>query len=525
VSSARHGIPQISGFTHIRLISSAGGYGDVHLYADDELGRQVAVKVIRDVELSQVAVQRFVAEGNAMAALDHPNIVRIYRAGRTLDGRPFIAMQFCGQATLEQRAAHGTLGLADVLQAGVSIGGALETAHRAGLLHRDVKPANILTQPSGEPALTDFGVAASMTSQAHDDEVGVSPPWSPPEMLFSDTQGSPASDVYSLAATLWHLLVGHSPFEVPGGDNRRAALLARIRSQELPPTRRPDVPGSLELVLRRAMAKRPERRPQTMTAFIHELQQVQREMGLPITSAVTIDVAYLAGPIRSQARHEVQPGASAEPWAGSPDPATPTPNAEPRPGVDEQHGERTQLRPGTAQLIDTGTNTASSVGGERTQLRPRTSEVDIPRGPDPAPSRRSKGLLIGAVVVLLVGAIAGAFILLGRGGSPSARTAAASPSTAVNGAAAEDAIPPGVAQIKGTRSAGSATFTWTYSAALPDDTFQWEIVGGVAGPQVTKEPQVTVPAPPGQQTCLRVKVVRFDGSNPQREWSPQGCVQ
>ncbi len=504
-------IPEISGYRHVRLISDAGGYGDVHLYDEVDLGRKVAVKVIRDVDLSPMAIQRFVAEGNAMATLEHPNIVRIYRAGRTLDGRPFLAMQFCNQATMEDQAAGKGMRIADVLNIGIAIGGALESAHRARLLHRDVKPANILTQPSGLPALTDFGVAASMTGQTHDDDVGVSIPWSPPEMLFSTTPGSPASDVYSLAATLWHLLVGHSPFEVAGGDNRRAALMERIRDHPVPLTGRPDVPDSLERLLRHALAKRPEQRPASMLYLVRGLQAVQADLGLSRTEPVIIS-PQASGSSASVVQDLVAP-------AGS-DPHTewrPRQAGSVAPGGDGQN-RATALRPQSV-----GPAPARSAAPDQTELRPRASEVNVGRAPDPQPKGGVKGLLVAAVIGVLVMAVGLGVLLASRGRDAPAVGREPRASVAATGPA-EDSIPPGVPSIKGARSGETITFSWTYSAALANDTFQWEVVGSAQGPQTASKPTVTVQSAPGKQVCVHVKVVRFDGSNPQREWSPELCV-
>ena len=219
--------PQIDGLAYVRLLGS-GGFGDVFLYQNVGLDRQEAVKVIRGTDLSGTIAQRFMVEANAMARLDHPHIVPVYATGVTADGRPYLTMKFYAGGTMEEQAVGGRLPLADTLRTGIQIGAALEIAHRAGFLHRDIKPSNILVDQYRQVGLTDFGVAAQMATDDSDDDVGVSIPWSPKEMLYSATRGSAQSDVYSLAATLWHLIVGRSPFEIPGGDNSRAALMLRV---------------------------------------------------------------------------------------------------------------------------------------------------------------------------------------------------------------------------------------------------------------------------------------------------------
>ena len=154
-----------------------------------------------------------------MAGLaDHPNIVPVISAGISGDGRPYIVMMYYPRPNLAVRAASERLGVAEVLRIGIQIASAVETAHRAGILHRDIKPANMLINQYGAPGLTDFGIAGTI-AEGDDEDTGVSVPWSAPEVLYATGPTSVRSDVYSLAATLWHLLVGRSPFEVRGGDN------------------------------------------------------------------------------------------------------------------------------------------------------------------------------------------------------------------------------------------------------------------------------------------------------------------
>jgi serine/threonine protein kinase len=210
--------PEIPGLTYQGKLG-AGGYADVYLYAQHMPARKVAVKVMREAGLTGSAVARFTAEANAMAQLEHPHIVPVYAAGVTPDGRPYLVMMYYPRASLSERVrGSGPLPVPEVLRIGIQIGSAVETAHRAGLLHRDIKPANVLTSQYDTPGLTDFGIAAQI-AEVDDEDTGVSVPWSPPEVLYATAPATARSDVYSLAATLWHLLVGRSPFEVPGGEN------------------------------------------------------------------------------------------------------------------------------------------------------------------------------------------------------------------------------------------------------------------------------------------------------------------
>jgi hypothetical protein len=148
-----------------------------------------------------------------------------------------------------------------------------------GILHRDIKPSNVLVTSYHEPALTDFGIAGHMGDVEGDNDVRISYPWSPPELLDGRSNGSVASDVYSLGATIWHLLVGRSPFSIPSGDNSTRALSARILHAAPPATQRPDVPPALDRLLQQCLAKRPEHRPSSALELARALQRIESAAG------------------------------------------------------------------------------------------------------------------------------------------------------------------------------------------------------------------------------------------------------
>ena len=158
----------------------------------------------------------------------HPSILTVYQASVSSDGRPYLVMELCS-ASLSERyrrgAASGARGAADRRSRSAS---AVETAHQAGVLHRDIKPSNILLTAYGHPVLSDFGIASTLAGQEDQDSVGLSIPWSAPEVLLDETPGTLASEVWSLAATVYSLLAGRSPFEIPGGSNSSSDLMARI---------------------------------------------------------------------------------------------------------------------------------------------------------------------------------------------------------------------------------------------------------------------------------------------------------
>jgi serine/threonine protein kinase len=274
--------PELPGYQFLQHLG-AGGNSQVYLYEQALPKRKVAVKVLDESGLTETARRRFTAEANVTAGLSHRHIVQVFEANVTPDGRPYLVMPYYPQPNLSVRARRAHFSVAEVLRIGIQIGSAVETSHRNDVLHRDIKPQNILTDGYGEPALTDFGIA---TTKGGDGPEGLSVPWSPPEILYGTASGDERADVYSLGATLWHLLVGRSPFEQQGGDNTAFALMGRIKSDSPPRTGRADVPESLERLLRQAMAKDPAARPQTALDFIRGLQAVEQELRLPLTQPI-----------------------------------------------------------------------------------------------------------------------------------------------------------------------------------------------------------------------------------------------
>lgn len=276
--------PVLPGFSYVHVLGS-GGFADVFLYEQNMPRRQVAVKVMLSEVVNDQVRQMFQAEANLMAQLSaHPSILTVYQASVSSDGRPYLVMELCS-SSLSERYRREPIPVPEVLRIAVKIGSAVETAHRSGVLHRDIKPSNILQTAYGHPVLSDFGIASTLGSQKDENSVGLSIPWSAPEVLLDETPGSVASEVWSLAATVYSLLAGRSPFEVPGGANTSSDLMSRIARAKPQPIGRPDVPASLEAVLRRAMSRRPEQRPQSALDLVRELQLVESELGLPQTAA------------------------------------------------------------------------------------------------------------------------------------------------------------------------------------------------------------------------------------------------
>lgn len=501
--------PAIPGLRFLDKLG-AGGYADVYLYEQAMPARKVAVKVLREAGQSAGAVARFTAEANAMAQLEHPNIVPVYAAAATADFRPYIVMMYYPKASLAERARRERLAVAEVLRIGIQIGSAVETAHRAGLLHRDIKPANILTSQYGTPGLTDFGIAAQM-ADAEDEDQGVSVPWSPAEALYASRPATVRSDVYSLAATLWHLLVGRSPFEIPGGDNSTFALMRRIRDNPAPATGRPDVPASLDRLLQSAMSKDPDARPATALNLVRSLQSVEQELRLSRTPIILaedstsgIRAAPLATPDATRVRASQVLRSQGDLTAADPRTGQQAP--------EETAPARHTALPGADRTTRRGDPTAGDPVVDRAETATRVRGPSL--APEPGPpmgSLRSARWGVLALAALVLAATVGVGLSLGSGqrgtvtAPPSAEQTLRAPDVGA------EQLPPGPLSFTTEVSGSEVTFEWTYANSLESDSYGWRVDGGEE--QLTETPSVKVPRAESGRTCIQVRVLRQDGSH------------
>lgn len=284
--------PTIANATYLDYLGS-GGFADVYLYQQQIPHREVAIKVLRR-GVSERQRELFRAETNLMARMSsHPAVVPVHGAGETEDGRLYIIMEYCPPPHLGKRLSEHGISVSQTLEIGVMLAGAVESLHRQGIVHRDIKPSNILMTQYQAPVLTDFGIATHIgdTEPAE----GFSVPWAPPEQATGEGNALPSMDVYSLAATIYTLLAGHSPFEIPGGDNSEIAMINRVLRAPLPPINRSDVPGELERTLRMAMAKNPTERYSSVLEFATALRYIQVvQLGQRST-----DISVLAEEVRT----------------------------------------------------------------------------------------------------------------------------------------------------------------------------------------------------------------------------------
>ena len=287
--------PVLSGYSYVRPLGT-GGFADVFLFEQNMPRRSVAVKVLLQDIVDDDVLRSFNAEADVMARLSsHPSILTVYNASISADGRPYLVMEFCpGSYSSRERAEP--LPLATVLGVAVKIAGALETAHRSKVLHRDIKPSNILTTTFGGPVLGDFGIAASLAGGGRDELFAMSLPWSAPEVIDERTTGTIATEVWSFGATLYSLLADRAPFDLPAGSTRsagsRAQLKQRINRAKYTSIGRADVPPALETILARMMGRDPASRQASLLECAHDLQRVQRDLGLPITALEVADEAW-----------------------------------------------------------------------------------------------------------------------------------------------------------------------------------------------------------------------------------------
>ncbi|MFV0374626.1 protein kinase domain-containing protein [Microbacterium sp.] len=510
--------PSLPGFDFIEVLGS-GGFADVYLYQQLMPRRRVAVKVLLPSRLEGGSVEQFAAEANVMAMLStHPAIVTIYQAGVAHDDRPYLVMEYCPRPNLQVRSRATPFSVAEALRVGIQVASAAETAHRAGILHRDIKPANILVTEYNRPALTDFGIAARADADA--DSSGMSIPWSPPEAFADTPESGVRSDVWALGATVYTLLAGRSPFEIPGGRNGGAELIRRIETQPLPPLQRPDIPASLHAALSRALAKNPVDRFDSAIAFARALQRVQIELAHSVTPVDILDDAPLdpdsddADDELTRVRGIVSIDPQTAPAAGSTRQRTLFPaSGDPDPaGVGESFDDATVARaPVTVSPDPTVTAPPTP---QRAAIEP-----DAPEPASVAGSRPTWRIwaVAGIGAVALVGILTAATVISGAVAPAPSPSVPATPQDPLAGVILAPT------DLTGTIDGDRVTFQWTNPDPQEGDAYLWFLytLEGDGVPESTTKTSVTVPADPSGDTCIDVRIVRANGTAGNSE---RGCV-
>ncbi len=267
---------------------NAGGMAVLYKAQDLELGRLVAIKVLRPSLASDPAfLARFRQEARAAANLSHPNIVTVHDVGQ--DGSThYIVMEYVpGQNLKQLLRAHGPFEVDAALAIMIEVCKGVGYAHRAGLVHCDIKPQNILVTPDNSIKVADFGIARALTASPSEETEKIvwgSPHYFSPEQAAGETL-TPASDVYSIGVVLFELLTGQLPFS--GSDYRELAL-AHFREE--PPSildLNPALPPELDRIIRKVLSKEPSARYRTADQLGRILQKY-REQGLQPTSAFVV---------------------------------------------------------------------------------------------------------------------------------------------------------------------------------------------------------------------------------------------
>ena len=250
-------VPTIPGLSQLSVLAR-GGFATIYRAIQDSIGREVAVKVENRTLESERDQRRFLREARAAGQMSaHPYVVDLHDVGVTEDQHPYMIMELCA-GSYADRMRVGPLSPAETREVGIKIADALAVAHECGVLHRDVKPANLLISRFGEPLLADFGLAVLAETRETSITLEVNTPaYAPPE-TFQSGPPTPAVDVYGLSACLYALLSGHPP-RFQRDPNPSLLSLLELFDEPIPDV--PGVPTELVDVLRMGMANDPLARP------------------------------------------------------------------------------------------------------------------------------------------------------------------------------------------------------------------------------------------------------------------------
>ncbi|MEV0734619.1 protein kinase [Streptomyces sp. NPDC050549] len=467
-----------------RLVESIGqgGMGRVWRAADEMLDRQVAVKEMRidglDPEDTRTRRERTLREARATARIDHPNVVRVYDVVDEGE-RLWIVMELVAGRSLERiMAEDGPVGPREAARIGLGLVAALRQVHAGGVLHRDIKPGNVLVESRAQRVvLTDFGIAAIQDAKALT-MVGMlvgSPDYMAPERISGRPQGPP-SDIWSLGATLCAALGGRSPFS---RDTTLATLHAVLYEEpELPPAA-----GPLREVLAALLEKEPSVRP-----GLEEVEEVLSPVAFPteaekLGSVETRLVEEPERPVEPEAHQEsptpafLEPSvvrAARDPRVHEPDPE-PRPHPDPAPPVEDPIPTRHPAVAGVSLVRPERPVPPHPARGPRPDLGPHPARLPGPAQPFTARTRphRRTGL-IAAAAVAAVGAAVAAILVNGSGSSDDTATGSASKASTASTPSASASSTPTEPSVSATPSPSpSPTVEGTFRPpSLPPGTHQ-----------------------------------------------------
>lgn len=425
------GVDAPPGYSHLEEIDH-GGFSVVYRAHQDRFDRVVALKILTVPSLTEKEQSKFELECRTMGRLSHhPNIVTVYDAGVTPMRRPFLAMEYCSGGSLQRRIDNGgPLEIEEALWVGVKVATALHAAHQEGILHRDIKPQNLLMTSFGEPALADFGIAQMAQGDSQQTSTGFTLAHCAPEIL-EGRAASAASDIYAFGSTMYALLAGAPPYATEAQIGL-APLVNRIMRNDLPPLGRSDLPPTLLEVLYRTMSADPAYRYNSAAEIAEVLSRIEPPKSQPGPA-----VYYARGQATETGSHTVDRPAPAVPPVMSP-------LAQPRPGWLAEELAR-QQRP-TVDPNGTGVHAAVLSG----------QPFYVP--PQPPLDRRRLLIASGAGTAALL-TIAGLTWLFWPNGGESSE--APGPSTTL----ADPRQQYRPANLSAQSAGGRATLIWTLPAA------------------------------------------------------------
>src|SRR5678809_1518397 len=285
--------------SHYRILEKlgAGGMGEVYLAEDMKLGRKIAIKILsEEFTTNRDRLNRFELEASAASNLNHPNILTIHEMGVD-EGRHYIATEFIDGVTLRRKMAASQLETHTILDIAVQVASALEEAHAAGIVHRDIKPDNVMIRRNGYVKVLDFGLA-KLTDNASDPSaldgeaatkmlvhtsagvvMGTSHYMSPEQ-----ARGKPVdarSDIWSLGVVIYEMVAGKPPFE---GETSTDVIVAITQKEPLPLLRfAPNLPAELDWIVTKALRKDREERYQTIKELLTDLRRLKQRIAVSYT--------------------------------------------------------------------------------------------------------------------------------------------------------------------------------------------------------------------------------------------------
>ncbi|MFC7613712.1 protein kinase [Actinokineospora soli] len=543
----------LPGYSGFQLVAQ-GGEGAVYRARQDGLGRDVAIKALQAVDPATQARFRRELEITVRLGRQHPHIVTVLDTGTLPDGRPCIVMEFYDLGSLHDRLrAHGPLPVADVVAAGVAVADALAFAHAQGILHRDVKPQNVLVLPTSY-VLADFGIARGADAGHSASLQMVSYRHAAPQMIDGAAPAA-ADDQWSLGSTLFTLLTGAPPFAGDNPDEDTVLpYLDRVRSAEPRPLNRADVPQALADVIARCLSKRREDRFPDAGALRDALASVAADLR---RWQPTVDPDATA--IAPDAPAPVEEPTRLPDFGPAPTPApTPVPEPEPvpePPPAPEARGTMTgrladltvrredplpvEFGPGAPAQSeeDTPLRGELPVWAPETPTVPKLTpaahewEYDTAPPAPPAPEgRRWKGFAIAGVVAAVVGV--GIGLLASRDTTVAPTTSAPAPTTTTSPPirpGGDPAVAPKLTKVDDRGE--SAELTWTDPTAGRAQFVLYDVTeaGAVPEPITSIAPgqtkfTVTGLDPDAPQYCFQLVAIGIDDPSTQRGASDRLCV-